>query len=257
MPAAIGARRFFVLVPSDERKGDIPYFKAIEDQLDAGGYEAMLHDLLNYDLTGFVVRTAPDSEGLQEQKKLSMKTEEKWWMDVLQRGYVYNSTLGLSDLFGKWTCEVPTALLYDSYLAFAKGRDRYPLSRETLGRFIMKVAIKHGRCAGEVEVGEEMRDVLDDSGYTRRQAMPIIRERPWGYRLGTLGEARIKFAGVTGLTFEWVDGGDSEEGDDLDEERADLAAREAAVTAREAAVTQVEEGMIPGFDKYGRHNARF
>ena len=59
----------------------------------------MLHDLLHHDLTGFDVRDVPDTKGLQEQKKLSLSVDRAWWMDVLHRGYVFRSRLGLEELF--------------------------------------------------------------------------------------------------------------------------------------------------------------
>ena len=91
VPASLDARRFFVLEVTDERANDHAYFAAIWRQMEAGGYEAMLHDLLHHDLTGFNVRSFPVTEGLRTQRKLTLPTEGKWWLDVLQRGYVYRS----------------------------------------------------------------------------------------------------------------------------------------------------------------------
>jgi hypothetical protein len=54
-------RRFFVLDVFDARKEDLPYFNAIRQQLENGGYEALMHDLLDEDLTGFDPRIMPDN----------------------------------------------------------------------------------------------------------------------------------------------------------------------------------------------------
>jgi hypothetical protein len=51
VPASLDARRFFVLEVSEDRKNDLAYFVAIWKQMNAGGFEAMLHDLLQRDLT--------------------------------------------------------------------------------------------------------------------------------------------------------------------------------------------------------------
>ena len=78
-----------MLLTAATKVRDFAYFKAIHAEMEDGGYEAMLHDLLRRDLTGFDVRDVPETEGLQEQKKLSLGTADAWWMDVLHRGYVY------------------------------------------------------------------------------------------------------------------------------------------------------------------------
>jgi hypothetical protein len=43
-----------MLVISEAMKGNHAYFAAIQEEMDAGGYEAMLHDLLAIDLTDFL-----------------------------------------------------------------------------------------------------------------------------------------------------------------------------------------------------------
>ena len=140
VPASQDARRFFVLEVNDAAKGNHEYFGAIATQMEAGGYEAMLHDLLARDLTGFNVRAVPTTEGLQRQQKLSLPTTEAWWQDCLARGYVFRSKLGLEKHFAEWMPEVSTELLFASYTEFAeRRRERHPLSRETLGRFMRKM----------------------------------------------------------------------------------------------------------------------
>jgi hypothetical protein len=99
VPASLESRRFFIPTVSSARKGDHAYFAAVLKELDAGGYAAMLHDLLRLNLTGFEVRNVPTTEGLQAQKKLSLGTSEAWWFDVLHRGYAYRSKHGLADFF--------------------------------------------------------------------------------------------------------------------------------------------------------------
>ena len=47
---------------------------AIIKQLENGGYQGMLHELLHRDISNFNVRRVPQTEGLQDQKKLSLKS---------------------------------------------------------------------------------------------------------------------------------------------------------------------------------------
>jgi hypothetical protein len=208
VPAGLDARRFLVLVVSEHRKGDLAYFGTILEQMEAGGYEAMLYDLLNHDITTFNVRSVPVTEGLQQQKKLSLPTFEAWWFDVLHRGYMYRSLLGLEEYFGDWHDEVATDLLYLSYSDYAgKHRDRHPLSREDFGKKVVSFGAKPARLRNMV-VGEHMTDVKNDFGGTNRKAALIRHPRPTGYHLGSLEEARKEFVATTGLEVDWQDRGD-------------------------------------------------
>ena len=83
VPASLEARRFFCLEVADAHRNDHAWFAAIWKQMEAGGYAAMLHDLLRYDLTTFNVRAVPDTEALQRQKKLTLPVAESWWLNVL------------------------------------------------------------------------------------------------------------------------------------------------------------------------------
>src|SRR5947209_4958826 len=111
IPAGLEARRFFVLEVDNACRDAHGYFAAIRKQLENGGYEAMLHDLLNYDLSNFNVRSVPKTEALQEQKHLSVPTPIAWLRAVLERGYVWESRLGLEKHFGEWADQVSTQLL--------------------------------------------------------------------------------------------------------------------------------------------------
>jgi hypothetical protein len=203
VPAALDARRFFVLVVSQNRANDHDYFAAIWEQMEAGGYTAMLHDLLALDLTTFNVRAVPVTAGLQEQRKLSLPIPEAWWHDCLARGYVFRSRLGLEDYFGRWYEDVTTEILFDSYSEFAAKRgERRPLSREYLGRFMLKQGC-HASRPYNVAEGEHLTEEIDNYGGRRRVPKPIIKARSHGYAVGTLELARIAFCQTTSLTIAW------------------------------------------------------
>jgi hypothetical protein len=71
VPAGMSARRYFVLEVSIARLQDSEYFAAIQADLDSGGYEALMHFLMNYDLTGFNIRNVPKTDALLEQKSMT------------------------------------------------------------------------------------------------------------------------------------------------------------------------------------------
>ena len=175
VPASLDSRRFFVLEILDARKNDHAYFGAIWKQMESGGYEAMLHDLQQYDLTGFNVRRVPVTAALQEQRGRSLQGPIAWWADVLHRGYV-----GVGD--HGWHDTLDTGSLYASYKIFAKEQnERRLLAENIFGRFMRKMALKPCRFG--------------------------VERRP-GYRLGTLAEARAQFFKATDLPIEWPEDDD-------------------------------------------------
>jgi hypothetical protein len=214
VPAGLDARRFLVLVVSEHRKGDHVYFAEIWKQMKAGGYEAMLYDLLNLDITTFNVRSVPVTEGLQQQKKLSLPTFEAWWLDVLHRGYVYRSRLGREEYFGEWHDEIATEVLFTSYIDYAhKQRERHLLSREHFGKKMVSFGARPTR-RRDMVIGEHIADVENQYGGTARKAVLIRHPRPPAYRLGSLAEARKGFVATTTLEVDWQDRGeDTDEAD--------------------------------------------
>ena len=210
VPAALDARRFFVLEVSGAHANDHDWFGAIWQEMEAGGYAAMLHDLLHHDLAGFNVRRVPVTDGLQEQRTLSLGTSDAWWLDVLHRGYVYRSKLGLESFFGEWHDEMATEVLFASYSDFAKAHgERHPMARETFGRFMLRIGAKAAKPSNAV-LGEHIADV-ERAGYgdTARKAELIRKARATGYHLGPLAQARAAFTTATGLAPAWPDDGAS------------------------------------------------
>jgi hypothetical protein len=88
VPAGVNARRFCVLKLSGARRQDTAYFQAIRREMNSGGLAAMLHDLLEHDLSGFNVFAVPQTAALAEQKMQSLRGAEAWLLDCLQRGVI-------------------------------------------------------------------------------------------------------------------------------------------------------------------------
>jgi hypothetical protein len=201
VPASLEARRFCVLEAGSEKMGNHQYFGAIWKQMEASGYEAMLHDLLALDLTTFNVRNVPQTVGLGNQRKLSLPVPEAWWRDCLERGYVFKSKLGLEDVFGDWLEVLSTELLFASYTDFAdRRRERHPLTGESLGKFMRKMGAKSSRPQRGI-VGEHLTDEGDQGGSFRRVAKPVRQPQPPSYALGTLRSARASLLAATGCQF--------------------------------------------------------
>ena len=88
VPAGMDERRFCVLDVGAGRKGDHPFFAALDAQMDAGGREALLAELLAADLSRVDLRRVPQTQALQDQKVRSLSPEEAWWLDRLHAGAV-------------------------------------------------------------------------------------------------------------------------------------------------------------------------
>ncbi len=95
VPAGLEERRFFVLDVDDSKQQDHKYFGALSAEIESGGTEAMLHELLHRDISSFNFRAAPKTKALTDQKLLSMDPADRWWFEVLTRGVlpIQNSRL--------------------------------------------------------------------------------------------------------------------------------------------------------------------
>src|SRR5262249_7508723 len=117
VPAAFGEKRFAIFDVGIEHKEDHPYFKAILHQMDNGGREALMHHLLNFDLSSVNLRSVPTTKALLDQQIASMRPEQSWWLDVLKGGQlppVVEFGSGDSAVRVKNSCF--TGDLYNSYV---------------------------------------------------------------------------------------------------------------------------------------------
>jgi len=207
VPASLNSRRWLVLDVADSRIGDLAYFAEIYAELADGGYAAMLHDLLQRDLSASHLRAVPVTDALQEQRKRSVDTITAWWLDCLHRGWVFDSRLGLEDHWQQWHNFLPTEVLFTSYIRYAEAhRERHPLSREIFGRWLTSTGANPGRMSDQA-IGEHLIDVseTDAAGHERsRRVTELIRhDRPYGYSIGGLDDARSEFERFTGLDIDW------------------------------------------------------
>ncbi|MBC8048908.1 MAG: hypothetical protein H7X92_02020 [Chitinophagales bacterium] len=103
VPVGKDARRFAVFQVSDAKKQSKAYFKPLYKQMDHGGVEAMLHDLLSMELGGWHPRDdVPQTAALYEQARLTSERHspmEQWLFLLLQDGRLDDVTapMGLSN----------------------------------------------------------------------------------------------------------------------------------------------------------------
>lgn len=172
-------RRYFVLDAVGSHANDHAYFGRIAQQMKQGGYEAMLHDLLMLDLSGFNVRAKPDTSGLQRQKNFSMDPESRWVLHLLREG-------------------LPESALHNGAPDVAYPGDRDDGRREGLFAHARR-DIPELRDASSVRLA----DVLKDWGAISKRNADGVR-----YRFPPLPEMRAAFDAKWGQQ-EWPGGADA------------------------------------------------
>ena len=82
-PVSLTDRRYFVLDVPESRRNDYDFFKKLKEEQNNGGSEALLQILMDCDISDFEVRDIPETPARLDQKFLSMKPVEKWWLGIL------------------------------------------------------------------------------------------------------------------------------------------------------------------------------
>jgi hypothetical protein len=85
VPAGEGERRYCVLNVSDRHKEDNEFFRSVEAQLKNGGYEAMMHDLLNHDLSNIDIKKFSKTAALLDQIYRNLDAFNQFWYTILDK----------------------------------------------------------------------------------------------------------------------------------------------------------------------------
>jgi hypothetical protein len=228
VPASLRARRWFIPKVSDHRVGDHEYFTALYREIDGGGLEAMLFELLHRDISKFDPREVPLTEPLAIQKLHSLDTLHDWWMTCLARGFIWESRFGVR-LFRDWPEFCTTELLMRSYLQWCDDNRLYQRqTRQELGEFMTKMyqssrpKIAHPvyeiatlppgeRGGGALTSDPAQPMMIELPGATLvedldpLERIAVVRKRDQhGYRLGDLEHARVAFMEAVGdLPMPW------------------------------------------------------
>src|SRR5262249_7255158 len=88
VPAGRIERRFVVSEVTDDHAQDPAYFKPLFAQMNEGGLEAMLFDLLQRDLGDFHPRQIVRTDALARQQAESLPPFDAWWEDLLHDGHL-------------------------------------------------------------------------------------------------------------------------------------------------------------------------
>ena len=87
VPATFDERRYTALyVSAAHQKDKVGYFDPIDEELESGGYEALMYFFMNFDISGYDLSTGLETKALMDQKiktATAMKGPKGWWINVL------------------------------------------------------------------------------------------------------------------------------------------------------------------------------
>lgn len=174
VPANLTARRFCVIDVGNQRMQDAAYFSAIRQQMNRGGSEALLHYLMQYDLSAWTPGAFPRTGALFNQQLRSLGPEAKFWFDRLWRGE-------LLDHSGRWDERAKCSTLHSQYIQYSQKAG-------------------FARRSAEVELGFALKKLCPTIDRRRRK---IDGKRSYYYEFPSLGECRSAFEEVIGSKIDW------------------------------------------------------
>jgi hypothetical protein len=182
VPAGFDERRFAIFDVGKAKKQDHAYFAAILEEMNNGGREALLHHLLNFDLSQVDLRTIPQTEALLEQIVESATAEQSWWYYTLKSGEL------------PWGCSevnvCPKRKLFRRYVQHAQLQGVRRKAVETkIGGFLNKYV-------GGLQT---QRNVNYQIAFRGKK----VDENGSIFRFPSLKECRKKFADIMGKVINW------------------------------------------------------
>lgn len=126
VPASQDERRYAVFNVGDARIQDNDYFDEMRELLDdKGGNGLLLHYLKNFDLSKVDLNKLPDTQGLNDQKELSLPIVHRWWRESLVDGRIQ-----CSDFNDGWAKQIGRDELFLAFGNYEKRlRIRYPIPK--------------------------------------------------------------------------------------------------------------------------------
>ncbi|OAI22894.1 hypothetical protein A1351_20210 [Methylosinus sp. R-45379] len=192
VPAGMDERRFAVFDVGAGVKENHGYFAEMWKELESGGLEALLADLLDCELDAPGspnLRSIPRTEALLEQKIRSLDPIAAWWLARLENGTQTHRAAA-------WRARVPIVTLFNDYL-----------------RSTERIGVR--RKAAETEFGIRMKRLLPNMARVKsleeveaigEDGRPLVQsKRVYCWVFPPLAECRAAFEAQIGQSYQWGD----------------------------------------------------
>lgn len=189
VPATAGERRYAIYNVGTGRQRDTTYFAAMAKQMREGGYGALLHFLMSYDLSGFDVRRFPDTQGLADVKVAGLRGVPAFWHAILEEGALPGGSRDFPDL--------------------EAGENEWWTARQRIGTDVLYVAYKdwwneqrgygHGHLLEKFAFGTQLGKMVE----LRRERLPVKQGRGHAHGLDPLPACRAQFEEWLGSKVAW------------------------------------------------------
>ncbi|MGV0820821.1 primase-helicase family protein [Martelella sp. AMO21009] len=179
IPAGKDERRFAVFDVLPNCANDHRYFRQMDEELDSGGREALLYDLLRLDISEINLRLIPKTTALLSQKINSFDPVEAWLFARLEDGRP-------TERHDEWPAFASKAQLFDDYIKSAERTGIRRRAAET--QFHMRL--------------KEIMPILRPARRTVNEDDASIRQVR-GYDLPPLETCRAQFEAAIGQPYDW------------------------------------------------------
>jgi hypothetical protein len=88
VPASADSRRYFMLDVKDHHRKDYNFFSRLDAEMDSGGLQAMMYDLMQVKVDVNFLREAPETAALSDQRLRAMDSVPSFWAHCLSRGHI-------------------------------------------------------------------------------------------------------------------------------------------------------------------------
>lgn len=198
VPVGMEERRFCVLDVSDVHMQDHEYFATLCHEMENGGREALLHYLLQYDLSAVNLRQIPQTSGLREQKIHSLDPISRFWYERLRDGILWSGG-------GEDSALLRCRDLHRLYINDCNDTgDRCRSSQTQFGNSLRNLCPNIKRKQKRITP-----DLLQKLTFEmQREQEESDRDKEYVYEIPSLKECRDFFRQLTGTDWDWNDDND-------------------------------------------------
>lgn len=195
VPVGLDGRRFVVFDVSHRVARNAVYFGEMERELSDGGREALLADLLEFDLSKVNLREVPKTTALLEQKLRSLDSVASWWFERLSDGNLTRRRAGWAGTdSGRGYVAVDT--LFDDYVHVAEKVGVRRKSEKTSFGMRMRKLLEIDHVSMLQTTKRFVEVELPDNTTTRRR-VPC-------YDMPSLADCRLAFEQACGQQVDWI-----------------------------------------------------